>query len=174
KQQMMRVLRNGFIDILKIQGLVTLAIVFEAERIFRFLYLSPHGYNLVRMCSLGAFFQCVFLLINVITFYYEAYREAFIGAFTVLVGNVLISVLTVPDATLHGLGLVLGGALGAGVGLWLLLPMLRDLEFYTFSRQPMPGQLSLDPRLLAGADSFGQYIIQDGELRVKVQQPGGN
>ena len=36
----------------------------------------------------------------------------------------------------------------------------------------MPGQLSLDPLMLAGKDSFGQYIIRDGELQVKVHQPG--
>ena len=79
------------------------------------------------------------LLINVIKFDYEAYKEAFIGAFTFLVGNVVVSLLTVPYPRLHGRAFAVGALLGSAVGLRLLLPLLRDSSTSPSAASRCPG-----------------------------------
>jgi uncharacterized membrane protein len=172
KEQMISVLKTGFLDLLKLQGLITFIIAVQAHEIFYFLHMSDNGWHMLRIATVAAFAQVLFLFSNVLMFYYEAYREAALTSVLFLVVNTVVSILTIRwGPATHGLGLLVGALVALAVSSAILAHLLRHLEYFTFTRQPMPGQLEFNASMLAGKESFGQYIIKDGELQVKVHVP---
>ncbi len=159
KAEMILSLRRGLADILKVQGLISLTLIYYAPYWLQSLGLEPDFVPITRACLLGAFLLVLVQFTVMIQYYFMAYAAAFGTAFILLAGNALATWLSLwwPPGY-HGWGLAAGSLPALLFGVWRLHVLIQGLEYLTFTLQPMPGRL----RGLPAREAFSKTIRKDG------------
>ena len=159
-----RAIREGLRELLVWQGFATFAAAAFPETVFRFAGLSHDALAYARVQTISALFVCLFLFTMIVMMYFEFYREAFISCVVLVVTNIAVTSWTLAAGPLtYGLGALASSVAGWVVGAMLLSRGLRDLEFLTFTKQPVSSQLAYDPALRASPQGFGRYVIRGGQ-----------
>lgn len=160
KAEMILSLRRGLADLLKVQGLITLTLIFYAPYWLKAMGLGGDLVPVTRACLLGAFLLVLAQFTVMIQYYYMAYADAFGTACFLLVGNAVTSWLSLSWApSQHGWGLAVGSLPALLFGAWRLHELISRLEYLTFTLQPMPGSL----RGLPAREAFSKTIRKDGK-----------
>jgi hypothetical protein len=138
KRAMVDALRLSAVRLLKLQGAVTLVALLMAGHLVQWLGLIPQLVPVLRLCLLGAFGQVMLLILLIFLLYFEWRREAAALAGLFLVLNTGLTVLTFSfGPQYYGFGYLVACVAALGVGLAIFERRMEDLEFETFTRQPM-------------------------------------
>ena len=137
RAEMVRVLRNGLVHLLRYQAFVTLACIVFASPIVSALDMPPFAARVLRFACLGAAFHALLLVAILLLLYFDLRREALTTAVVFLVANVTFALLSVSQGpATYGLGPALAGLIALTHAVVVLRRSLEDLEFLTFMRQP--------------------------------------
>jgi polysaccharide biosynthesis protein PelG len=134
KWEMIRTLREGFLLLLKVQGLTTLILVIFSNDLATWFNIGFVQTGIFRITLFGAFLLVVFLSMLTVLFYFDDHRGALLSSFVFLAANALLSYLTLlQNEAWYGFGFVLAAGCALAIAAHRVNRRLRDLEWLTFS-----------------------------------------
>lgn len=138
KLEMVGALQEGLIQLVKVQGVVSLWLMVMAERVLASLGLGAVSTNLFQLTLLGVFFLVVFLALLTVLFYLDKLLEAMACSLLFFLLNTTVTLWGLNQGIRwHGLGFVVAtGAALLAAGSWVNYH-LRRLEFETFTAQKL-------------------------------------
>ncbi len=141
REHLERTLTRAFVDILKIQGLVTGLCVYFGADILVGIGLPYSQLGMFRFACVGSLFLS-FMTFSLVVLLYMDRRGDSLAALTVFLGlNVALSFASLRlGYVFYGAGFAFACMLGLFLGLGLLLHRVRNLEFLTFAATPIIGQ----------------------------------
>ena len=105
------------------------------------------------------------LFCQVILFYFQLYKEALWSSVVTFIGCLVGAFITLRfGQDYYGLGLLLGASLGCLVGYWKLFGQVDQLEYLTFSKQPMAEGIPFDRDMMTPEGYLGKTILRDGKM----------
>ena len=132
-------LRESFGTLVRTQGLITVMAVFFAPRLFNFIGWSPFQLNIFRFGALGAFFHVMALITIIILCYFEFWKGSLLVTGIFLATNTVFTLITMKlGSPYYGLGYAASSFLTFLVSITVLWRGLRNLNYRTFSGQPIP------------------------------------
>ena len=138
KADMARALRESFGRLLAVQAPITLLLMMSAPAIARGLALAPSQVSIFRAALVGAVLHALALFQMIILFYFDRRRAAVEVAAVFLLGNAGLTLLTIAIGDVaYGQGYAVAALLAAGWAYYRLEGTLDDLEYLTFTSQPM-------------------------------------
>jgi uncharacterized membrane protein len=138
KDRIVDTLRRSLGLMLKVQGLVTLALVVFSPDFARALNIPWLSVFVFRAGALGSFFHALLLISLILLQYFDFQREALLVALTFLVTNTLFTLVSLSyGLPAYGFGYATACAVTLMVGLGVLEAALRDLEYHIFMKQPL-------------------------------------
>jgi len=138
KRDMLRDLEESVVRLLRVQGAITVGFILFAGPIITFLELPPAGVRLFRLTCLGALFH-VMLLINILMqLYFDLRRQALATSLVFLLLNGGLAWWSVNRGVeTYGIGYCLAAFLSLLLGFLLLHRSLENLDYMTFTNQPI-------------------------------------
>lgn len=164
KQNMLRIIRHSLIEILKIQGMVTLLVIYFAPFIFSNLNIENDlSLRIFRYTSIGVFFHAYVLIISIILLYFDFRKDVLVITIFFAVSNIALTFLSKNmGVVFYGLGQAVSCILTFVVALLYLNIRLKNLEFLTFSNQPILGRIKDNKELRASpGGGYGTYVDLD-------------
>ena len=166
KRAMVDVLTSSFLDLCKVQGLITFGCVYFADDLLAMVGLPYSQTGMFRYGLIGAFMQVMMLFIHVILLYFDL-RNAVLGlTFLFLAANALGAGVSLGlGFPYYGAGFATAALIGLAASVTTLYLQVRDLEFITFAKRKIVGQRS--PR---GSDReragglYGRYRPTKGPM----------
>lgn len=139
KREMIDSLRNGILDLVKIQAPISMCFLIFAPQIMGFLRLSPVALFIFRIAVIGAFLQA-FLMMSLIILYYFDFRKSVMQVTLVyLVAHLFLSYVTHEAGIRYfGYGYFFANLLCLSYAYTILSKKLDNLEYITFAFQPLP------------------------------------
>jgi uncharacterized membrane protein len=137
KDEMVDTIRQGLLEIAKIQGLGVLFAMIWGPSMLRWLGISQLYQHLLYIDVVAAGLQVVFLGLCNVLFYLDKRRAVLGLSLLLLAANFLFTMASVSlGAEFYGYGFAAALVVAVLAGLWTLDRNLHDLEFRTFMRQP--------------------------------------
>ena len=138
KEGMMRSVRNSYLTLLKIQTAITLLAIAGTPGIMRSLGIPQSYWYIFRLAVLAIAVQ-VFLLITVLILLYLDLRGSVLLVSTVFLGtNLIFTLITIRGGyAFYGYGFLYASLISLIVAVVLLDNRFRNLEYLTFTRQPL-------------------------------------
>jgi len=137
KDEMVDTIRQGLLEIAKIQGLGVLFAMIWGPAMLRWLGISQLYQHLLYIDVVAAGLQVVFLGLCNVLFYLDKRRAVLGLSLLLLASNLLFTMASVSlGAEFYGYGFAAALLVAVLSGLWTLDRNLHDLEFRTFMRQP--------------------------------------
>lgn len=156
-------LRDSLFGLFLIQIAVTLGALTFAPDLQLLLQWNDGERLMFRNVCLGAVPQVMLLFCQVILFYFQLYKEALWSSLATFAFCLLGAFLTLYfGQDTYGLGLLLGASVGCLVGYFQLFTKIDQLEFLTFSKQPMAEGVPFEPSMMTSQGYLGRYLIRDG------------
>ncbi|MBU1230091.1 MAG: exopolysaccharide Pel transporter PelG [Proteobacteria bacterium] len=138
KAGMAEMLKASIREMFIIQGGVTVLCVVFAPEILAFGKLSPIQVPLFRISLIGSFLQALMSLTVIILFYFDLRLRVMAITFCYLVLNAGLSQLSLwLGFPFYGFGYAYACFFSLMLGFFLLVRTVQDLEFITFTRQPI-------------------------------------
>ena len=126
-------LQEGFIRLLKVQGVTTLLLVVFAHELTHWFQVSFVQVGIFRITLFGAFLLVVFLAMLTVLFYFNDRRGAMLCSGVFLVANAVLSGLTLlQNEAWYGFGFVTAAGLALFIATNRVNHRLEDLEYHTF------------------------------------------
>jgi uncharacterized membrane protein len=143
KRAMVDVLAGSFLDLVKLQGLVTFLMVYFADDILKIVDLPYSQTSMFRFGLIGAFMQVLMLFVHVILLYFDL-RGTVMGLTLVfLVANILLSAASLAlGFPYYGAGFTAACFVGLLAAVVVLYWSVTDLEYITFAKRKIVGQAS--------------------------------
>jgi len=142
KRAMVAVLRSSFLDLCKIQGLITFVVIYFADDILRLLDLHYSQTSMFRYGMLGAFMQVMMLFIHVILLYFDLRGTVLVLTLGFFVASALGAAWSVQAGfATYGAGFALASFVGLLSSVVMLYRRVMDLEYITFARRKIVGQV---------------------------------
>jgi uncharacterized membrane protein len=140
KLRMVQVVREGLIQLFKVQGLVTLGLMVLADRALDLLQLGSVQSGVFRLSLIGAFLLVVFLALLMILFYLDKRRDALACCvlFCLLSGTITAWTILAGERW-FAVGFVVAAAASVALAATRVARHLERLEYDTFSSQPLYG-----------------------------------
>lgn len=136
RQEMVRAVRRGIYEILKVQGLTVLLLLLAGRELLELAGISTLYVHLLYLDAVGVAVQVVLLATLNVLFYLDARRSVLALSLLFAVGNAAGTLLTQRlGAQFYGYGFATAGLVTSLVGLVLLSRKLEWLEFETFMLQ---------------------------------------
>lgn len=165
-------LKDALYTLLLIQVTVTLGAVTFAPEIQAVFRMGDLETQIFRNVCIGAVPQVMMLFVQVILFYFQFYREAVVSALVALVVSLLGGLWTLAAGQdFYGLGLFLGCLAGLCVGTFWMLRQMDNLEYLTFSKQPMAEGVKYHPSMMT-PEGLGKPVIVAGRKMWERGQDG--
>ncbi len=138
KHEMVQALRLSIGRLLKIQGTFSLCCIVAAPALITALGLNLDQTMLLRTSLLAAFLQALLLILTIILLYFD-WQVAVCGlALLFLVCNAVFSGISLfLDPRMHGFGYLLACLVTLVAGINVLDRRIADLEYDTFTREPI-------------------------------------
>lgn len=138
KEEMMASQREGLAQMVKVQGFVTLASVLLADQILSFAGLGSVQTVVFQTTLIGVFLLVLFMAFLTTLFYLDRIFQAYVCCGSFLLTNVGVTLLTLQaDERWYGLGFVTASAVGMLTAACYANFHLRNLEYETFTSQPV-------------------------------------
>ncbi len=140
KREMVRALGEGFGLLFKVQGLCSALIMLSAGRILNFLGLSAVQAGVFQIAVLATFLLLIFMSLLMILHYLDKRRDAMWCTIVFTVVNATVTAWSiVAGERWYGFGFMVASAVGVVLAATWVNKHLRDLEFFTFTSQPLYG-----------------------------------
>lgn len=140
KASMVEALRLSVARLLKLQGGVTLVLLFIAPQLLQRLGVPVVMVPTFRLALLAAFVQVMLLFLFIILLYFDWQKEVGLISALFCLGNAAFTLVSFHyDTKYHGLGYLAGCLFALVVGLFILESRVAEVEYDTFTRQPMRG-----------------------------------
>lgn len=172
KMKMQSILVKSLRGLLTYQGLITIVVIYFSKDILNLLHVqSQLSIQILRYTSLGTFFHVYILIITIILLYFDFRREVLIIVFFFAVSNFLLTKLSIylgPEY--YGLGQATSCFLTFFISIAYLKKRLGQLEFLTFTTQPVSGSQKDAKKLRARpGGGYGSYVdIQEARDAFKT------
>lgn len=138
--QLIESLRGGFMLLLKIQGLLTAVLVLTADKFLPFVGLTATQSGIFQISVIGVFLLVIFLAVLTVLHYLDRRREAMYSCLVFAVANTGITAATIIGGERwFGFGFFVAAAAGLFVAVHFLNNHLRQLNYHTFTSQPIYG-----------------------------------
>jgi len=141
KMKMQRILYKSLYDLLIYQGIITIVVIYFGIEILHGLQVDNLlSVQIFRYTALGTFFHAYVLIITIILLYFDLRKDVLIIVSFFAGSNFLLTTLSIhlgPDY--YGLGQAASCILPFLISFFYLRTRLRQLEFLTFSNQPIAG-----------------------------------
>ena len=142
KKQMVETLAAAFRDLLKVQGLVTFLGIYFADDILALLGLSYSQTGIFRYAQLGALMQMLMLFIHIVLLYFDLRGTVLVLTLIFMMANAVGALASLRlGLPYYGLGYALACLVGLGVSVIALYVRLLNLEYITFARRKIVGQV---------------------------------
>ena len=148
-------------ELLNYQAIITIVVIYFGKEILHGLQVeSLLSIQIFRYTALGTFFHAYVLIITIILLYFDLRREVLIIVFIFAGSNFLLTTLSIhlgPDY--YGLGQAVSCFLTFLISFVVLIIRLRQLEFLTFSKQPIAGsKKDTKERRARPGGGYGAYV----------------
>lgn len=138
KEEMIEALKLSVARLLKTQGGFSLALLIGAPSLVEYLGIPPSLVPLLRIAILSSFLQVLLLILFLIMLYLEQQREVTVLSVFFAFSNGVLTVLTFfLDPRFLGWGYLLSCLLTLLIALIVFDRGIRDLEYLTFTKQPL-------------------------------------
>ncbi len=164
KENMKRVIRSSLLDLLKVQGTVTLLVIYFAPGILAGMRIQEEvSIQVFRYACLGAFFHAYVLIITIILLYYNLRMEVLVITATFAAANILFTKVSLAlGPAFFGAGYMSSCVVAFVISYFYLAKRIDQLEYMTFMSQPIVGKREDSPELRARpGGGYGQYIDLD-------------
>ena len=144
-------LRRAFVDILRIQAVITILCIFFGADILRLLDLPVSQLGMFQFACVGSLFVAFTLFCLVVLLYLDRRTDALAVAvlFLLLNGGLSLASLAL-GYVFYGSGFAFSGMLALLLAVGLVTHRIQNLEFLTFSGTPINGQKAPIEALRAG------------------------
>ncbi len=120
-------------EVLRIQVIVTLFIIFIEEYIFSLLNMPLLYLPLFNILLVGALLQLTFMVVFALLSYFNRQKEMFIATFTLTLSNISFTIISqILGPYFYGYGYVISLLISVALGMWLIGRFLSDLHYRTF------------------------------------------
>ncbi len=160
RRAMTAVLKRSFLDLVKVQGLLTFVLIYFADDILRARELPYSQTSIFRFALLGALMQVLMLFIHIILLYFDL-RGTVLGLTSFfLLANVVLTQLSIAGGfAYYGAGFATACLLGLAASVALLYRRVADLEYITFAKRKIVGQVRASRRDRARPGGmYGRYL----------------
>jgi uncharacterized membrane protein len=138
KEKMALMMRRAVRNILIVQGTVTVLALIFVEQLGAIAGLSPLQIPVLRISLVGALLLVLLSIMVIILLYFDLRQRVLSTVMVFLLSNGLLSWLTVQFGfQLYGYGFTYACLISLLWGYFLLNNAMKDLEYITFSRQPV-------------------------------------
>ncbi len=136
KEGIVRTLRAGFIQLFKVQGLVTLLLVIFAEPLGERLGIGSVKVGIFRETLFGSFLLICFLSLQTVLFYVDDRKGALLCTAAFAIANATLSILTLrANEAWFGFGFVIASGLGMALAVIRVNDRVARLESCVFREQ---------------------------------------
>lgn len=126
-------LREGFVRLLKVQGLTTVVLVVFADHLTSWFHIGYVQTGIFRITLFGALLLVMFLSALTVLFYLDDRRGALWCSLVFLLGNATLSIVTLREnEAWYGFGFVVAAGLALLLAASRVNRHLAELEFRTF------------------------------------------
>lgn len=133
RHAMMLSLREGFVRLLKVQGLTTVILVVFADHLTSWFHIGYVQTGIFRITLFGALLLVMFLAALTVLFYLDDRRGALWCSLVFLLGNAILSIITLrQNEAWYGFGFVVAAGLALLLAASRVNRHLAELEFRTF------------------------------------------
>jgi uncharacterized membrane protein len=140
---MIEVLSRSFLDLCKVQGLLTFLAVYFADDILRLVNLPYSQTGMFRYGLIGAFLQVLMMFIHVVLLYFDLRGTVMVLSLLFLAANTGFSLLTVKlGFAFYGAGFAAACFVGLAASVAMLYARVLDLEYITFAKRKIVGQIT--------------------------------
>lgn len=174
KKAMTDVLLNSFVDLIKIQGLVVLVFIYFADDILLAVELPYSQTSMFRYGLLGAFMQVLMLFVHIILLYFDLRGTVLALSALFLVANVACTFGSISlGFPYYGAGFAVATFIGLSASVVMLYRRVADLEYITFAKRKIVGQVTGTKADLARpGGGYGRYLpCPGGEGDLKLVKP---
>lgn len=162
KQNMIKIIKNSFLELFKIQGTITFLAVYFAPLILKGLRITdPISIQIFRFGTIGAFFHAYVLIMTIILLYYNLRMDTLIVVSVFAIANIVLTFLSKSlGPHTYGLSYLIACFLSLALSFYYLYRRIKDLEYLTFTQQPVLGKKDDAPHFRAqiDGDGYGYYI----------------
>lgn len=138
KHAIVRSLRDGFTNLIKVQGFTTAVLVVFADRLAGWFQIGFVQTGIFRITLFGAMLLIVFLSMLTVLFYFDDRKGALLCSFVFLAANASLSVVTLyQNEAWYGFGFVAAAGLGLVIAALRVNQRIEELEYRTFCAQPV-------------------------------------
>ena len=131
-------LRLSAVRLVKLQGVVSAVFLWAAPWLVRFLGLPADYSPTLRLAIVASFLQVFLQILFIFMLYFDWRRDAAVLAITFALLNTVFSVFSLPlGPRYQGVGYLSACLVSLIFGLMVFERRMEDLEFETFSKQPM-------------------------------------
>ncbi len=133
KQLMVNSVRQGILEILKVQSLTVILLFVWTRELLSWLGISYYYETLLQVDMVGVGIQVIMMAVMNVLFYLDRRKEALQLSLVFLGSNTLFTLASQKtNPAFFGYGFVIGVTLTTIIGLLMINRILRDLEYETF------------------------------------------
>jgi uncharacterized membrane protein len=159
--------RAGLANVLKLQLIVTGAVLILAPDIVAFTGLPAGSVRLLRIGAIAADSQFIMLLGLLLLLYLDQRRRAVGVAAIFVTTNIGLTLLALPfGPLLDGTGYLIAATIAAGAALLALRDGLRRLEYLTFMLQPITHPLAATEE--AQSEALARWQRLAAQMRARI------
>jgi uncharacterized membrane protein len=138
KNEMTRSLGESMLRLMLTQAFITALFIFFAPTIAKLIGIGGEYSALVRVAGLGAFFHVLFLISMIIILYFDLRGVVVFTSLLFMSSNALFTIMSIRYGPEYwGWGYVSAAFLCFVVSVIILINRLSNLEYITFTRQPI-------------------------------------
>jgi uncharacterized membrane protein len=154
KHEIAHILGDGARRLLRIQGLVCLTLILLAPGLVRLLGLDWVHLPVLRVHLLAVLPQMLIVVAITTLYYFDSQRDSLILSATFVLTNLLATSASLAlGPSWYGYGWVTAGAITAAVGLLRANRVVADMDFVTFTRQPIELAREIGERATGATDA---------------------
>lgn len=133
-------LREGFLLLVKIQGLFTLLLLLSSGKILPFFGLSAVQAGVFQIALLGIFLLVLFMAMLTVLYYLDKRRDALVCCAVFAGTNLVVTAATIfAGQRWFGLGFLVASAISLALAATRVNYRLANLDYETFTSQPIHG-----------------------------------
>lgn len=132
-EEMMRVIRRGFIEIFKVQGMVVIILLALGDKLLAWVGISPFYRILLNIDLVAVGVQVLLLAVLNLLFYFDYRKDALYLCLLFAVSNIVFTLLTqYLGPTFYGYGFAFSVVLTTLTGMFVVSTRLDQLVYETF------------------------------------------
>lgn len=140
REQMQKALKGSFSLLIKMQGLLTLFLILNAETCITYLNLGATEAGIFRVALLGTFLLVIFMSLLMVLHYLNKRKDAMICCLLFAAINTIVTTLSILGGEQwYGIGFLAACACGLVMAANRVNIHLGRLEYDTFTSQPLYG-----------------------------------